>query len=47
MDYQGGIILIESIIPAAIGGTLCVLEFLGIGEFLKEIVVAFKTESHA
>ncbi len=47
MTNLGDTLLIETIIPTAIGGTICILALLGIREFIKEATDAFKKGSHA
>ena len=47
MNHLEGITLIKSIIPFVIGGALCVLTLIGIREFFKETLVAFRKSSHA
>ncbi len=42
MSSQEGLMLIQPIIPAAIGGTLGLLALLGVLELLKEATAAFK-----
>ncbi|WP_320676773.1 hypothetical protein [Prochlorococcus sp. MIT 1300] len=47
MNYQDGFLQIQTFVPAAIGGTLCIFAVLGIRELLRETSVAFKNGAKA
>jgi len=42
MSYQPTLTLLESLVPAIIGGTLALLAIFGIRELMKETKLAFK-----
>ena len=47
MTFEEALSLIETLIPAAIGGTIGILALIGLREFFKETKVAFQKSIRA
>ena len=47
MDFQNSQSTIELVVPALLGGTLCLLALVGIRELLQETSVAIKKQIKA